>query len=77
MIKSPISEFCEKRGLPQNIKDAFAAYARGVYADRFELRRDTDTVRLMVNNLTEDQMEAIWLEFISELKRTLVSEQSL
>lgn len=72
-MKSPISKFCEEKGVPNNIRDAFAAYSRSVYADRFLLRGDTDTVRLMINNLTQEQMESLWLEFISDLKRTLSS----
>lgn len=72
---SPIHEFCEKKMLPKNIADAFSAYARSVYADRMLLRGDTDTVRLLVNRLTESQMEQLWLEFVAELKRILPSEQ--
>ena len=72
-IKSTISEFCEGRGIPENIRDAFSAYMRSVYADRYMLRHDTDTVRIMINRLTEEQLEQAWLEFVQDLKRFLIS----
>ena len=71
--KSPVSEFCEEKGIPPNIKEAFSAYLRRVYADRFALRGDTDTIRIMVNRLTHEQLEQAWLEFIQDLKRFLIS----
>ena len=70
-MKSPIHEFCEKKGIPDNIKDAFSAYMRSVYADRFMLRHDTDTIRLLVNRLTEEQMEKAWTEFVTDFKKFL------
>lgn len=70
-FQSPISEFCEERGIPVNIKIAFSAYVRSVYADKFLLRGDTDTVRIMVGRLTQEQVQDAWLEFTKELARHL------
>lgn len=69
--RSPISEFCEKKGVPLTIRDAFAAYTRAVYADKFMLRHDTDTVRLLVNKLTEEQLENVWVDFVTDLSKVL------
>ena len=73
-MKSFITEFCEKKGVPTSMRDAFAAYARSVYADRYLLRHDTDTVRLMINRLTDEQMEAVWVEFINDFRHILPQE---
>jgi hypothetical protein len=73
--RSALTEFCEKRGIPDKLRDAFAAYARAVYADRFMLRGDTDTVRLMINRLTEEQMEQVWNQFLSDLRKILPTTQ--
>jgi hypothetical protein len=73
---SAITEFCEKRGVPRNLRDAFGAYARSLTADRYQLRNDTDTVRLLINNMTEEQMSKLWWEFVSDLRKTLPSEQT-
>ena len=71
IYKSPLHEFCEKKGVPDNVMVAFGAYARSVYAKRFVLSGESDTVRLLINHLTEEQMEQLWLEFINELRRLL------
>lgn len=69
--KSTISEFCEKKNIPDNMRSAFKAYARTVYADRFLLRGDTDTLTLMINRLTDDQLESLWRDFLSEIRKML------
>lgn len=71
MNTSPISEFCKKRKLSLSIRDAFSAYIRSIYADRFLLRSDTDTVRLVIGKMTQEQIENMWLEFTKELRNNL------
>lgn len=75
ILKSTVSEFCEKKGVPNNIRDAFSAYARSWAADRYMLRHDTDTVRLLINNMTDEQMENVWREFLRDLSKILPSIQ--
>lgn len=70
-MKSVISEFCEKKGVSNNIKDAFSVYCRSVYADRFGLIKDSDTAHLLISRLTEDQLADAWLGFVKEMKRYL------
>jgi hypothetical protein len=70
-MQSPLSEFCEKKDVPENIKEAFAAYLRSTYSLRYLLRSDTDKVRIMVNRLTQEQMERAWQEFVSDLRKFL------
>lgn len=72
---SPITEFCEKRNIPHNMRDAFSAYVRSVYADRFDIRVDTDTVRMLTNKLTEEQIEISWINFINDFKEIMPSSQ--
>lgn len=71
---SPISEFCNKRKIPSHIKDAFSAYCRSIYADKFALLKDSDTAYLLISRLTQDQLEDAWLGFTKELKRYLTEE---
>ena len=68
---SAITEFCNKKGVPSNVRDAFGAYARSVCADRYLLRGDTDTVRLLINRMTDEQLEQIWVQFVSDLSKIL------
>lgn len=69
--KSALSEFCENKNVPVNLRNAFKAYAKTVYADRYLLRGDTDTLTIMINRLTEEQIEAVWKEFLSEMSKVL------
>ena len=70
-MKAPISQFCDKKGIPENIRDAFAAYLRSTYSVRYLLRSDTDTIRIMVNRMNDEQFEKAWKEFVSDLKKYL------
>ncbi len=70
-MKSALTIFCESKGVPENIRDAFAAYMRNVYANRYLLRGDTDTIRIMINRLGDEKLEQAWQEFISDLRKYL------
>jgi hypothetical protein len=74
--RSALTDFCNKRGVPGNMRDAFGAYARSLCAHRYELRSDTDTVRLLINNMTEQEMAQLWAEFVSDLRKILPTEQA-
>lgn len=69
--KSPITNFCENKGIPRNMRDAFGAYVRTTYANRFDVAGDTDTIRLLVNRLSDEQMEQAWNEFVSDMRKAL------
>lgn len=74
MKKSPFSEFCERLKIPDNIKNAFAAYLRTEYATRFLLSQEGETVHLMIGRMTEEQLKDAWQMFVKEMARYLLNK---
>lgn len=70
--KSPVHEFCIKRGIPHLMRDAFNAYIHSVYSDRLQMK-DTDTLTLLISRLTQEQIGAVWLEYIQDVRKILPS----
>ena len=69
--KTAITEFCEERGIPDNLKDSFTAYLRASYADKFMMRTDSETVHMIVTKMTQDQVARAWLDFVRQFRRYL------
>ena len=70
-IKSPISEFCDSRGISGQLKSAFGAYIRSMYAYKFKMGSDSETIHLVLGRLSQEQLEEAWQDFIKELARHL------
>lgn len=70
--RSPISDFCRQRGVPPRMRDAFNAYVHSVYADRLQMK-DTDTLTLLISRLTQEQIGAVWIEYVNDVKKILPS----
>lgn len=68
-IKSPLSEFCDKRGIPNQIKNSFGAYIRAYYADRFKMSESGETIHLILNRMSEDDLELAWQDFVKDLAK--------
>ncbi len=66
-----VSEFCSARGIPSGIEEAFIAYIRSDYARRFQMKKDGDTVKLIVSKMNEKQVEEAWQMFVKELYNIL------
>ena len=72
-IKSPISAFCETRGISGQIKSAFAAYIRAHYASKFGMSENGETVHIILNRLSQEDLEMAWQDFVKELAKHLNS----
>ena len=70
-IKSPISEFCDSRGISGQLKSAFGAYIRSMYADKFKMSEGGETVHLILNKMSQEDLEAAWQDFVKDLARHL------
>jgi hypothetical protein len=67
---SAIHDFCEERKIPDNIETAFTAYVKAVYSSSLAVRPG-DTLSKIVDNLTREKVEDIWLKFILDWKDIL------
>ena len=66
--KSPITIFCESKGITGQIKSAFAAYIRAYYATKFRMNEAGETVHVILNRMSQDDLETAWLDFVKDLK---------
>lgn len=65
-----IDEFCEKRTISMNMQEAFIAYVRSDYAQKYFLRNG-ETMKLVVSKMSMDEVEEAWLNFVSDFKSYL------
>jgi hypothetical protein len=70
-IESPLTSFCKKRGISGQIKSAFGAYIRAQYADKLQIRESGETVHVLLNRMSEDDLEAAWTDFVKDLYSSL------
>lgn len=73
-LKSPISEFCDARGISGQIKSAFGAYIRAQYADKFRMSESGETVHLILNRMSQDDLDAAWQDFVKDLSKHLTTK---
>ena len=71
LLTSPISRFCKKRKIDGRMKDAFSAWIRSTYAEKFRLGKDGETVHVLLNRLSDDDLEDAWKDFTKDLKNYL------
>lgn len=75
LAKSPLTEFCEKRHVPKQIQNAFGAYVRTYYAERFRMNSEGETVHLILGRMSQEDLEDAWQDFVKAIVRYLPSTQ--
>ena len=71
--KTPVTEFCEERCVPKKIETLFSVFCRVTLAEKFMMNKDGDTIRIMLDKLTQGQIEGLWVKFVIELKGVIKS----
>lgn len=70
-LKSPISDFCDNRGITGQIKSAFSAYIRAVYADKYNMKESGETVHVILNRMSQEDLADAWQDFVKDLAKHL------
>lgn len=70
-VKSNLSEFCEARGISNQIKTSFGAYIRSVYAQKFMMNENGETVHLIMSRMSQEDLEDAWQDFVRDLAKYL------
>jgi hypothetical protein len=65
--------FCEERRIPDNISEAFLAFLRSDYAHRFEVNKNSETIRTVIRNLSFEQVEEAWQDFVVDLRNVIIA----
>lgn len=69
---TPIAQFCENKGIKGKIREAFNAYVRASFADRYEIYQEGDTVSSLISKMTQEDVANLWSRFILDLRDTLI-----
>jgi hypothetical protein len=72
-MKSPLSEFCDERGISGQIKSAFGAYIRSEYAQKFMMKESGETIHLILNRMSQEDLADAWQNFVKELAKYINS----
>lgn len=62
-----VSNFCEKKGLPNHLEQAFISYCQSLYASRYEMKPTGETIRKFVSEMKETEIQDAWLNFIQDI----------
>jgi len=67
-----ILEFCEKRKIPDKIRNAFVEYCKSHIRGTYNL--GGKTVTELLSKFTQKELEKLWLMFVRDLRDLLSKE---
>jgi len=53
--------------MSKHLQDAFFAYCRSTYSQKFHLRNE-ETMKFAVRKLSEEELEEAWQDFVRDMK---------
>lgn len=74
-IESPITQFCKRKGIPSKIQSAFGAYIRHHYASKFNMKESGETIHIVLNRMSQDDLEDAWMDFVKDMSKQLPTSQ--
>lgn len=75
-MRNPVQEFCDEKGLSDNLTQAFLSYCKSMYASRYLMKANGDTITKFVSEMSQSQVMDAWTNFISDLKNIMPTEIS-
>lgn len=70
-LKSPITIFCDNLGITGQIKSAFSAYIRAMYAEKFHMNESGETIHVVMNRMSQEDLADAWQDFVRDLAKHL------
>lgn len=68
-----ITKFCIQRKISKSLEDAFLAYARSTYSQKFNLKNG-ETMKFAVERLNDAEVQDAWQDFVSDFKNYLSAQ---
>lgn len=68
-----LKEFCKERMINPKIEEAFTAYVKASYSTSFAVKPG-ETLSKIINNMTREKVDEMWLQFVNDFKSILVTE---
>lgn len=72
-MKNPVREFCKEREIPRNMGEAFIAYCKVSLEKKFNIKM-TDTMSLIGDKIKPEEVESLWVSFVSDFKNELTKK---
>ena len=69
-MPTAIEEFCTDRKLDYKTQEAFTTYVKTSYSSSLAVRPG-ETLDKIINNLTREKIEDMWIKFIYDFKDSL------
>lgn len=66
--QSNLTEFCDERNLSDALRQAFLTYCKSMFASRYLMSPNGDTINKFVAEMTQEQVLDAWNQFIHDLK---------
>lgn len=70
---NPVRDFCRKRKISQGIEEAFVAYCKDYLKDTYGISMK-DTLSLVGDKITPQDVQNLWNKFIVEMKNSILSQ---
>lgn len=71
-----LDEFCDKKCLPDNFRKAFITYCKSLYGSKFNMKDNGETIKNFIAHMTDEQLNAAWMDFIMDFKATVPTEMT-
>lgn len=65
-----ITKFCVNNGISKPLEDAFLAYTRSTYSQKYNLRNG-ETMKFAVERLNDNEVAEAWQDFVIDFKNFL------
>jgi len=69
-----ITKFCINNSISKGLEDAFLAYCRSTYSQKYGLKNG-ETMKFAIERLNDREVAEAWQDFVRDFKTYLVSEQ--
>jgi len=73
-MTTAIEEFCTIRKIDYKTQEAFTLYVKTSYSSSLAVRFG-DTLDKIINNLTTEKVEDMWVKFVYDWKDTLPQDE--
>jgi hypothetical protein len=70
-MDNELDKFLNEKQVADPIRSAFIAYCKSLYSSRYKFKSNGDTVKMFLENISEDQINSTWNEFLSDLRNIL------
>ena len=68
-----VTKFCVNHHMSKHLEDAFFAYIRSTYSQKYGLRNG-ETMKFAVGKLTDDEVEDAWTDFVRDFREYLTKK---